>query len=89
MCNKCIQYSSTAVKMFCQGMKALHSPHTGIVDWGYVTHIYAENFKRRGGTVKLGFEVTRFEETRETPDFPVTVIGSNSVSNSLLSTIII
>ena len=63
-----------------QGLKALHSPHTGIVDWGYVTQVYAENFKRQGGVVRLGFEVVRFEETKDSPEYPVTVIGSNAVS---------
>ena len=65
---------------FFQGLKALHSPHTGIVDWGYVTRVYADNFKRRGGVVRLGFEVARFEETADHPEYPVTVVGNNAVS---------
>jgi hypothetical protein len=70
--------------LMLQGLKALHSPHTGIVDWGYVTEVYADNFKRRGGVVRLGFEVSRFEESRDSPDYPVTVVGQNAVSFSYI-----
>uniref|UniRef100_A0A1I7XLF9 L-2-hydroxyglutarate dehydrogenase, mitochondrial n=1 Tax=Heterorhabditis bacteriophora TaxID=37862 RepID=A0A1I7XLF9_HETBA len=31
------------------GLKALWSPHTGIVDWGEVTRRFAMDFERRGG----------------------------------------
>ena len=66
--------------MFLQGLKALHSPHTGIVDWGEVTRSYAKNFQSLGGTIYLNFPVSKFEETTTDPDHPVTVIGKNAVS---------
>ena len=65
-----------------QGLKALHSPHTGIVDWAEVTRMYAKNFEAKGGVVRLGFEVTDFKESG-VPDFPVTVHGKNAVSAPL------
>jgi 2-hydroxyglutarate dehydrogenase len=61
----------------CVGLKALHSPHTGIVDWGLVTRTYAKNFESRGGKVRLGFEVRGFCESTD-PEYPVTVEGQNS-----------
>lgn len=34
-----------------QGLKALWSPHTGIVEWGEVAKAFAADFEKRGGTV--------------------------------------
>ena len=44
---------------FSKGVRAIHSPHTGIVDWAEVARSYGEEFKRSGGDIKLNFEVTR------------------------------
>ena len=50
-----------------EGVGALHSPHTAIVDYGAVTRAFAEDVRAAGGTVHTGFEVTgitrRGEET--------------------------
>ena len=62
-----------------QGLKALYSPHTGIVDFVAVTQSYVKNFERRGGVVKLGFEVAQFSESSDKPDFPVTIVDKKSV----------
>lgn len=43
---------------YCEGVKAIHSPHTGIVDWGLVTEYYAQDFKQAGGDVHLNFKVS-------------------------------
>lgn len=64
----------------CVGLKALHSPHTGIVDWGYVTEVYGEKFKGKGGEVRLNFEVQGFDESDD-PDYPVVVSGRNVKSS--------
>lgn len=61
------------IEPYCQGLKALHSPHTGIVDWGLVTQHYGEDFKRAGGDIYLNFNVTKFTETKEGTDYPVTI----------------
>ena len=44
------------VNMF-QGLCAIHSPHTGIVDWSQVARSYAKNFQDAGGEIELGYEV--------------------------------
>jgi len=40
-----------------EGVSALHSPHTAIVDFPAVTLAYAEDVAKRGGAVRLEFEV--------------------------------
>lgn len=65
------------IEPYCHGLKALHSPHTGIVDWGLVTQHYGEDFKRAGGNIYLDFKVTKFTETQDggSADYPVTIHG--------------
>ena len=46
------------VEPFVDGVSALHSPHTAIVDFSAVTLAYAADVSSRGGVVRLGFEVT-------------------------------
>lgn len=41
----------------CEGVKALHSPHTGIVDFEVVTQYYGKDFQDSGGKIHLDFEV--------------------------------
>ena len=50
---------------YCRGVKALLSPHTGIVDYGLVTRSMGENVVKKGGEVKLNFEVTKFQSAPE------------------------
>ncbi|EDW04081.1 L-2-hydroxyglutarate dehydrogenase, mitochondrial [Drosophila grimshawi] len=68
------------VEPFCRGVKALHSPHTGIVDWGLVTQHYGEDFKRAGGDIYLDFQVKKFTESASdgSADYPVTIHGGKS-----------
>lgn len=71
-------------------MKALWSPHTGIVDWGLVTQYYGKDFEALGGQVHLNFQVDGFKvapesqqskpQSSEGNKFPVRVTGSNGVS---------
>jgi len=44
----------------CQGVRAIWSPETGIVDWGRVAKHYGEVFKSRGGDILTGFEADKF-----------------------------
>jgi len=44
----------------CQGVRAIWSPETGIVDWGRVARHYGEVFKSRGGEILTGFEADKF-----------------------------
>ena len=41
-----------------QGKMAIHSPNTGIVDWGQVARAYGEDFKELGGHIYTDFEVS-------------------------------
>ncbi|MDQ2909310.1 MAG: L-2-hydroxyglutarate oxidase [Candidatus Eremiobacteraeota bacterium] len=42
----------------CNGIKAIFSPVTGIVDWGLVSRTYADDAKAAGADFYLGYEVT-------------------------------
>lgn len=48
-----------------KGLKAVWSPHTGIVDWGLVTQYYGKDFKALGGDIHLNFEVQDFKVAEE------------------------
>ena len=49
-------------------MKALWSPHTGIVDWGLVTRYYGKDFEESGGQIHLNFKVVGFQLAAESQD---------------------
>ena len=66
--------------MQCQGIAALWSPNTGIVDWNLVTQHYARNFTDRGGTIITGAEVIGFQDNEG--DFPVKINTKNMVSSN-------
>ncbi|KAF5296931.1 hypothetical protein FQR65_LT10081 [Abscondita terminalis] len=61
---------------YCEGIKALLSPHTGIVDFVVVCEHYAEDFKNTGGEIHLNFKVTGFQEADD-PDYPVLISSAN------------
>eukprot|EP00096_Caligus_rogercresseyi_P009979 TRINITY_DN3500_c0_g1_i1.p1 TRINITY_DN3500_c0_g1~~TRINITY_DN3500_c0_g1_i1.p1 ORF type:complete len:435 (+),score=88.55 TRINITY_DN3500_c0_g1_i1:352-1656(+) len=46
-----------AIEPHCMGLEAIHSPETGVVDWGEVSNQYARNFEAKGGTIYLNNEV--------------------------------
>lgn len=49
------------IEPHCKGVMAVHSPYTGIIDYGQVTKSFAEEFKERGGCVYTEFEVSKFD----------------------------
>jgi len=53
------------VYIFSQGIKAVWSPNTGIVDWALVTEHYGKDFQQLGGNIKTDFPVTGFQEAKE------------------------
>ena len=59
----------------CRGLRAIHSPHTGIVDWRAVALAYAEDFKQAGGDVYAGFQVEKILESSSqgSSTYPVTI----------------
>jgi 2-hydroxyglutarate dehydrogenase len=46
-----------------RGAAALHSPHTGIVDFGAVAESYAADLRRAGGTIHVGAAVAAATES--------------------------
>lgn len=62
----------------CDGVKALWSPHTGIVDFAMVTEYYASDIREMGGKIFLNYEVAKFTETQDNADYPVTIAASNA-----------
>ncbi|VDM58003.1 unnamed protein product [Angiostrongylus costaricensis] len=63
----------------CKGLKALWSPHTGIVDWGEVAKAFAADFEKRGGTVYVNFPVKNISQSLS-PSFPIAVHSTNEYS---------
>lgn len=61
-----------------KGLKAIYSPNTGIVDWGFVAKHYGKVFQEKGGTIKLGFEVDKFGESSD-PNYPFSIEAKNEV----------
>jgi 2-hydroxyglutarate dehydrogenase len=47
----------------CEGVMAIHSPYTGIVDYKKVALSYAEDFQKAGGSVFMGYEVDQFSSS--------------------------
>lgn len=72
------------IEPYCQGLKALWSPHTGIVDFALVTENYGRDFKLAGGEIILSFAVKKFYESTENVEYPVTIEAKNS--NILIET---
>ncbi len=63
----------------CRGVKALWSPHTGIVDYKLVTESYAEDFKELGGEIHLNFELNRISENEiSASDYPIKLNAKSS-----------
>uniref|UniRef100_D3TP33 L-2-hydroxyglutarate dehydrogenase, mitochondrial n=1 Tax=Glossina morsitans morsitans TaxID=37546 RepID=D3TP33_GLOMM len=74
------------IEPFCQGLKALWSPDTGIVDWGQVTQHYAMDFKTDGGDIFCNYKVKKFTETKgeKIDAYPITIHGDRN--NQILLT---
>ncbi|XP_045164897.2 L-2-hydroxyglutarate dehydrogenase, mitochondrial-like [Mercenaria mercenaria] len=74
----------------CVGLKAVHSPHTGIIDYGLVTQSYGDFFKKRGGHIYTDFSVSQLSITPEGKSgdldgnkYPMTVVGDRSQNQVL------
>ena len=75
-----------------QGLKAIHSPHTGIIDWGLVTKHYGKQFEAQGGKVYTNFNVSEFglkaesdESSSEGLTHPVEIKAKSGTVGSELS----
>lgn len=60
------------IEPYCVGLKALWSPHTGIIDYSLVTKQYGVDFKEKGGEIFLNFEVGCFEKSNDS-NYPVLI----------------
>lgn len=65
------------VEPHCQGVQAIWSPHTGIVNWEQVARQYGKVFKERGGHIKLNYEVGDFKPS-SSPERPIEVVDKTS-----------
>jgi len=59
----------------CTGLKAIHSPHTGIVDWAFVARHFGKMYEQRGGKITLKFEANDLVPSTN-PDFPIRIIST-------------
>jgi len=60
------------IEPYCQGLKAIHSPLTGIVDYAVVARSYGDEFLELGGAIHTNFEVDDFNESSD-PSYPVSI----------------
>ncbi len=51
-----------AIEPNVNGIRALHAPKTGVIDYSQVAEAFAADFGERGGEVRLGHEVTQITE---------------------------
>lgn len=65
---------------YCKGLRALWSPHTGIVDWALVTRHYADDVEKAGGDIFLNYEVSDFSECKEDSEYPVVIKAKGSTT---------
>jgi (S)-2-hydroxyglutarate dehydrogenase len=54
-----------AVEPAAQGLSALHSPNTGMVDFGAVAAAYADDVRANGGEIRVGAGVSALVEREE------------------------
>lgn len=73
------------IEPHCSGVKALWSPHTGIVDFKLVTESFAKDFKNAGGSIHLDFEVNHFSENNDQPDNKYPIVIRGKVKNQTAS----
>lgn len=65
------------IEPYCEGLKAIWSPHTGIVDYAVVTQHYGRDFTQGGGQIFLNFAVQKFYESTNA-EHPVTIVAKKS-----------
>ena len=64
---------------FLKGIRALHSPHTGIVDYGLLCRHYGKSFEQLGGQIALNFEADKFLPSND-PSYPILVKSKTNVT---------
>ena len=59
------------IEPHCVGLRAIHSPKTGIIDYQQVSRHYAKVVQERGHKVLTNYEVSAFDEI--SGDYPIAV----------------
>lgn len=62
-----IKEKANFIMPLLQGIMALDSPYTGIVDWRMVALGYGRDFEEAGGAVVTEFEVSDMSVVKESP----------------------
>lgn len=91
LCSKSSFFQLVNTDFFFQGLKALYSPYTGIVEFGDVARHYGKQFRTLGGTFILNSEVVGLKDSsegdgttkRDTSSYPVTIVLKNGKVSSL------
>ncbi len=63
------------------GIKALHSPNTGIIDYKRVTRAYVSEIEKHGGEIQLG---TRLNSVKQRADFTTLVTNQGEIKTRYL-----
>lgn len=61
----------------CVGLKAIWSPHTGIVDWKFVNQNYGQDFCEAGGQIYTNFAVSSITEINNSENDHRMIIEAN------------
>ncbi|THD20779.1 Mitochondrial L-2-hydroxyglutarate dehydrogenase [Fasciola hepatica] len=69
------------VEPYCRGLRAVYSPHTGIVNWKTVAIAYKEDFSEIGGEVETDYTVTQIGQSVDNVDYPISVKGRRKTSD--------
>jgi 2-hydroxyglutarate dehydrogenase len=64
---------------FVKGIRALHSPHTGIVDYGLLCRHFGKSFEQLGGQIALNFEAENFLPSGDA-SYPILVKSKTNVN---------
>ena len=60
------------IEPYCVGLRAIHSPKTGIIDYQQVSRHYAKVVEAAGHSVLTNYEVSSFDENHGS-EFPIAV----------------
>ncbi|CAF1100895.1 unnamed protein product [Rotaria sp. Silwood1] len=70
----------------CRGIRALHSPHTGIVDYGLLCRHFGKSFEQLGGRIVLNFEAEKFLSSGDA-SYPILI--KSKTNSAILSRYVI
>lgn len=71
------------IEPHCRGLKAIWSPHTGIVDYSQVAYHYGQDFQLAGGKIQFNFQAAHFHSSSTDSVYPITI---ESQSGQLIKT---